>query len=638
MGVTYSVKFVDGCWTALLDAGRTCQIKTGGTPVSSFLPGWHAKYLVDLGLNVHLLELVHDSGQKATWFLDDDCNRLGDQIALLPPIMQNSLMRAFSGSAKAIYDDLLSSAHPSLADNDCWLSLVNESTIRQAVHELADEAWMKCRTVTTGQFGEQAFLRSDGPVIRLNYLDTIFQMDLRDCLELAIRDGFLRCPSPVSGAELRSSHSLVIHEQRIAFRFIEPTYGLAFYLSTTDRPTRFCDLYIPEAQIAFTTHADNGTGRNASRATEYLTHFVSHCDKILSYLQPGSHKPAIVCRGYPGLHIGHQLWNELTAYERLAKNLENNRLPILVIPNAGRGSEAYGPLDRLFPEWAGKVDRSLRTEIETLGEFTYRKGYLLFRPLNHYVTESLSKRLTQYADAATATSTSRSRVENLLAQDCTLVTLGLRVENRTATNLYEMLEQTIARIAQRIPKLAVVIDGHNGRISGDLATPFDSMGQTYSTNPILAELELAIMLRQRFEYTNVQIITVIGNSVLDSLVWIKASKFFVAIWGAGLAKYRWACNKPGLVVSSRRDLAIRHDLHIYDSPEFQQNPAPILHVDPASVTDCPEAPVLFRPNGPPPSSYANFHVDCAKLLPQIDALLEMVGIQHAPEAPERAVA
>jgi len=71
-------------------------------------------------------------------------------------------------------------------------------------------------------------------------------------------------------------------------------------------------------------------------------------------------------------------------------------------------------------------------------------------------------------------------------------------------------------------------------------------------------------------------------------------------------------------------------LHIYDSPEFQENPAPILYMDPAAVTDAPEAPVLFSPSIPTPPFYANFHVDCAQLVPQIDKLLEMSAAQPAP--------
>ena len=216
-----------------------------------------------------------------------------------------------------------------------------------------------------------------------------------------------------------------------------------------------------------------------------------------------------------------------------------------------------------------------------------------------------------------------------------MITLGLRVENRTAANLYDVLEQTIIRLAQKLPKLAIVIDGHNSRLDDDIATAFESFGQGSFPSPVLAELDLVMRLKHRFDYSSIRIINMIGASMFDSIAWVEASLCFVGFWGAGLAKYRWICNKIGLIISSRINLTSRLDLHIYDSPEFQENPAPVLYIDPASVVDCPEAPVLFSPDGPGSPSYANFHVDCATLVPQIDRLLEMAAAQPVPKPLEQ---
>lgn len=423
----------------------------------------------------------------------------------------------------------------------------------------------------------------------------------------------------------------------MAFRFVDSIHNFVFYLSATHHPTKIADLYIPAANIAFTTLPDDARTPSAGLVAEYLTHFVARHQEIVSYLGANRHTPAVVCRGFPGMHIGHQLWNELTAYERLAKSLDRDRLPILVVPNAEHGSEAYGPMDKLFPEWTGKVDRSLRMSTETLGQYVYRKGYFLFRAIDHYVTVNLSDRLIRFALTTPMTSVARARVAELTRAGFTLVTLGLRVENRTAVNLYEVFEQTIIHLAQKIPKLAIVIDGHNGRLDGDITTAFESFGQGDLPSPILTELELATKLRRRFEFTEVKIINAIGSAVVDSIVWTEASLCFVAIWGASLAKYRWACNKVGLVISSHINITSRHDLHIYDSPEFQEHPASILYMDSACVSDRPEAPVLFSPSVPTPPFYANFHVDCTKLIPQIDKLLEMSAARSVPQALEHTL-
>lgn len=607
-------------------------VKLAGSPVVSFLSGWHPTVLVDFGLDVHLLELTHDNGEKATWFLSNDYDHICDRLEALPAQLRERLLKKLRTPIEFIYKHSLSSITFISREDYRLLEYVNEDTIRKVLDLLVESSGFLCKTVMSQFFGVQTVVvQETGQILDLNHLDEIFQVDLREYIDCALQEGFLRCLSPVNGIELRSCQSLVIHEHRMAFRFVDPINELVFYIGMTHHPTRIADLYIPSANAAFTIHPDDARVPDSARAAEYLTHFVTHNHAISEYLQQSRYTPTVVCRGFPGMHIGHQLWNELTAYERFAKGLDRNRLPIVLVPNAERGSEAYGPLDVLFPEWAGKVDRSLRTECETLGRFVYRKGYLLFRPIDEHVTTGLSERLVRHASTTPATAAARTRISELSGQGFTLVVLGLRVENRTAVNLYDVLEQTITHVAQSVPKLAVVVDGHNSRLNGDLATAFNSFGQPSSSSPVLTELELAIKLRQRFEYTGVEIISAVGGSVLDSIVWTAASAFFVAIWGAGLAKYRWACNKIGLVLSSRANLLSRRDLRIYDSPEFQESPSPILYIDPASVTDCPNAPVLFPPVNPVPTSYANFHVDCARLLPQIDSVLDMAGIRSVPK-------
>lgn len=622
--VNRAVKFFGNCWNVQQSDDEMRPIKLAGSPVNSFINGWHPTVVIDFGLNVHLLELTHDSGRQATWFLDNDYNHLTDNIRTLEKELRIALQDRLSEPILQVYYGLLSAPTLSSENSHFVFERINDNTIRDLLSFFVDELLGPCKVIALHEFDVQKIeLQHNCKTVSFVHLNEVFQSDLRELTDQALYEGHISCVSPISGTKVKSNKSLIIHEHRMAYRFIDPDYNFVFYLSMTHHPTKIADLYIPELNVVFTALPDDSRTPHSAVVIEYLTHFVLHSQNIVKYFQDIQHYPAVVCRGYPGMHIGHQLWNELTAYERLATTMDKKRLPIVVVPNADRGSEAYGPIDALFPEWKGKVDRSLQMAFEGLAEFTYRKNLFLFRALDHYVTVKLSKRLVRVAQTIPTTLAARNRIVQVTEQGFTLVTLGLRVENRTAVNFYDVLEQTITRIAQRIPKLAIILDGHNSRLNGDLTTTFDSFGQPSCKNPILTELELAIRLRHHFEHTQIQIISTIGNSVLDSIVWIEASAFFVAVWGAGLAKYRWTCNKIGLVISSRSNLTSRHDLHIYDSPEFQEDPAPILYIDPMAVTDCPDAPVLFSPVNPVPASYANFHVDCVQLIPQIDRLLEM---------------
>ncbi len=546
----HKIVLIEGCWCILHRNKGIGLVKLAGSPVRSFISGWYPKFFVDIGLNVYLLEMAHNNGQGATWLLDEDYNHITDQITALPVAIREVLLDQVREIAKSVYDGLLSNPRLDNGEKVFLSKIINENTIRQFINVIAQDGYFSCNVFESHSFGAQTISLESGRInIDLNHLDTIFQLGLQESVDAALRNGYLSCPSPVNGVELKSYDSIVIHEHRMAFRFVDPSYNFVFYLSATHHPTKIADLYIPAANVAFTPLPDDSRTPNSGLVAEYLTHFVARHEEISSYLRTSQHTPAVVCRGFPGLHIGHQLWNELTAYERLATSLDSDRLPVLVVPNAEYGSEAYGPMDMLFPEWKGKVDRSLLMSFETLGEFVYRKNYFLFRAIDHFVTVRLSERLVQFACTTPETSISRTRAADLTAKGFTLITLGLRVENRTAVNLYEMCEQIITHLAQKISKLAVVIDGHNSRLNGDVTTAYESFGQRELSSPVLVEIELATKLRRHFEFTEVQIINAIGCSVVDSIVWTQASLCFIAIWGASLAKYRWVYNKIGLVIS-----------------------------------------------------------------------------------------
>nr|WP_321986423.1 hypothetical protein [uncultured Lichenicoccus sp.] len=94
----------------------------------------------------------------------------------------------------------------------------------------------------------------------------------------------------------------------------------------------------------------------------------------------------------------------------------------------------------------------------------------------------------------------------------------------------------------------------------------------------------------------------------------------MGFWGAGLAKYRWVCNRPGLVLSNRWNLLHRQDLGIYDQPRYQEGGTALRFVDATCITDDARVPVLFAPIDPVPS-YSNFHVRRAPFMQALDALL-----------------
>jgi hypothetical protein len=89
-----------------------------------------------------------------------------------------------------------------------------------------------------------------------------------------------------------------------------------------------------------------------------------------------------------------------------------------------------------------------------------------------------------------------------------------------------------------------------------------------------------------------RIVNLIGETIAASIFWCNRSEFFVTPWGAGLAKYRWVCNKPGVVTAGPTYLrtAGDHTIHLYDSEEFMDRPTPLLFTAAADAEDVPDAP------------------------------------------------
>ncbi len=202
----------------------------------------------------------------------------------------------------------------------------------------------------------------------------------------------------------------------------------------------------------------------------------------------------------------------------------------------------------------------------------------------------------------------RQRLARFEAEGRTVVLIGLRVENRTLIGLDAFMRDLLDLLSSMVQHCAVVLDGFNSW--------GEQPDQIYHTNeqkaakrlPIEVERELASKIVAAAP-RNVEIIDLIGASVDRSLFWSFNSACFVAIWGAGLAKYRWVANRPGYVLSSAWNLRYRSDLRIYDSPTVMETPTELEFVAPHLVFDQPEAEILNFQSDQAIDSYFNFAVE-----------------------------
>ena len=619
--MTLDVSRRDGVFCVIDRQGQPVPIRLTGQPVRDFLPGWQPRGASDAFPPWTMLDLVHDSGREASWLLTGGMEHWPLSLRQITVEEQAVIAEQAAPAIRQVWQAMLCRPELVRPPELALFDGLNRELVAQIAELGAPRAVGPTRIVdlyreAADPAGYEAS-PADGEPIRLHAVQACLGGNFQDALQDALRDGALACASPVDGRALRSTDSMVLHEHRISYRFVDERHGLVFFVSTTNHFFAKSDLFVPCINTVFVPHNEDKPLERL--AGEFLAHVISDAEPLLAYLADRQRRFALICRGHPTLHMGHQLWNELTALDRLVRTVPAAQLPRVIVPNASEGSEVFAPIDRIFPELEGRVDRGLRSP-ETLGAFVYRQRYCLFRALDEHVTQDLARRIRDASAEEPVPHDDARLAARIEAERLPCVLFGLRVENRTAVDPGAMVADCIEHLRQRLGRVLVVIDGHNARLHHDPVSLYDSFGQGLAEPPIFAELQLVLQLHRRFENTGVEILNLCGASMARSLYWSRRADFFVAVWGAGLAKYRWVCNRPGLVLSNLWNLRHRGDLDIYHAPRYQEAGASIRFIDAAYVTDVPEAPVRFAPGNPVPL-YSNFRVDPGGLRHALEGMI-----------------
>jgi hypothetical protein len=196
----------------------------------------------------------------------------------------------------------------------------------------------------------------------------------------------------------------------------------------------------------------------------------------------------------------------------------------------------------------------------------------------------------------------RSFCARLKERGFSVIILGLRVENRTVANPFDFFQEVIFRLRDILGKVALVVDGHDAISGGSDAGVYRSHAENTATSSILGvENQIVDGIREAFRNTeDLEIISTVGASMSRTLFWCSESKLFVTPWGAGLAKYRWVINSPGLVVAGRRFLqsAGEDTVHLYDSRKFMESPTPLTFFSIDDVEDDPDSPTVIALKDP----------------------------------------
>lgn len=451
--------------------------------------------------------------------------------------------------------------------------------------------------------------------LRMQGLHALFDPGLlqREQIRL-LRDGAMELPSPVDGRPMRCEKAFVVNAELTAYRLHDPRWGLTSYVLAGEIFFRTQAVYIPDANLVLCADPEAFAAQWPELASSFYRHIVRHGRTLFAYLAASDTKPLHVWRGRNALHLGHLLWNDLSGIAHLVQSLPTASMPPFLLCDSGSAPEMYGPLDRIFPELAGKVLRR-QEPLVTLIDTLYEMNVCAFRSSSMTVTANLRTRILADMPARIA--------------DAPVILFGLRTENRTLDQLAEFCRFLVTHLATTIGRAVLVVDGHNARQDGN--GMIWSHGELQApVSPVEVERELLGVMHEAARGTAVRIVDTLGQPVAESVAWCRAASFFVSFWGAGLAKYRWLCNTPGVVMTNRWNLANLNDLSIYSDPRYMDDPTEMLFVAAEAVRDLPDSPLLIRHEAAFVPSLCNFSVDLAAVGAAIDEMVRTRLVAPVP--------
>lgn len=633
----------DGAYHLRLAGGSTAPLYDApGSPVRGFLEGWSPSAF-HLGIGpVRLLAFTGPDGARACWLLDQDNVRLGDSLTDLPSDLAGAFLATACPLLQQLVREVMLRPRPRSAVLEAVdaLLLLSQLICEQAVEAIGDDLVLRPRMALVEELPPTVSIETpDGNQTEVGIDRLLIQsglaVTLQDRLVASTRDGILTWPSPVNGRPLQVQGCLYLDDFRLAYRFADTIHGLVFYVIASDHLCRALGLYFPTGNLLVVkdewsrhltdVYFPNGVGRWIAG------HCAAWARELVPYLARGVQGTASIMRGPAGAHLGHQLWNELTGMETLLTHAAGSFIPEWIVAGAGNGVEFWGPIERLFPELEGRVNRTLADDFR-IATYLYLKGLCAARITGERISAELRRRLQASVDVR-MTHQRLHALRNQAADapggrmpgelPAPVILLGLRVENRTLTDLAGFCVRLARLIADTWPGAVLVLDGHNSREGGTglHGSRIMSHGEVLAAHtPVSIEQAIAAQVRAASAGLPIHIEDTLDQPIAASLAWSMLSDCFISVWGASLAKFRWVCNKPGLAVSSRANLLHRDDLHIYDLPRYMEDPTQLLMADPASVTDEPGAPRLV-PVALDNPFFANFRVDEDRLFDQFRAFV-----------------
>lgn len=565
--------------------------------------GWTPSFVIRVSGSLNILVLRYSTSKDAVWYFDDTGNYLSNTVHSLA-----------SKSATALADT--------------WLSILNYY-FSSVFFNLENKCSFCEHMARKSQFFSDVLRMADyavGSETGTAQPKTVRRhADLRKLLFSAGRDtqdSYIRekdreniVKIDVGTAQYVGTHSIVVSDSLVVYptRLTNNDFVLIFESGHYNGRSM---LYDSQSPAFHTRGGKTVSAENVRMMKLLLSHCADHYPEIIAYFNQPTRATAGIIRN---THLGHNLWNDLTAVHRLENNALITALDqILAYP--GGKSELWISVDEFLPTLRPEVVRSLHNQKDLISH-VYQNRLFLVRLGDVRIYSEIAERIIRK-------SLSRSVNVPPKERDELRVVFGLRMENRTWTNQKEGLVEVAKYLSARTSKLTIVVDGHD--VVSNTGEVLPSHLEKQDHNIVSMEKELVRYLSRALREPNVEIVDAVAMSLDETIAWLVSSDFFIAPWGAGLAKYKWVCNLPGVVFTSRWNMEHNQDLDIYDSPKYRENAKHSVYVESSAITDEGQGGNVFTPpDNKPPESRASFHVNIDGVKHALNELMSDIGWETA---------
>ena len=601
----------------IIDAGRLPTLN----------PGWRIADACTLFAPIVVLELVDEQGHEGVWYADCNGAYLGnDALQLVGPL--RTYLQARCAAMFAELWDCVIIAPTQAPDGDLALFLSCPASMRIDLLNFhlscgdepppASHRWVLTEPPPPAM--SYTVATSTGRVVLdPDHTAAACMTFLRSELFRLVDVGSMIWPSPVDGRRIETAgRALYLDDACFAYQVHDDRHDLTFYVFAMAGFFRTFALYFPAADLVVAMDQGQMAGADIYTRTArplLLRHVATFGTDLVQALvqEPGEIVHAF--RGYAAIHLGHFVWQDLSGVSYLVDAFPPDRLPRFLVFDSQHHPEIYGPIDEIFPELDGKVERIDHSLNEHVRAF-YRACMRVIKSTGISVPAQVGRRIVA---ALRQSARWRQPVARAAAAHASgpVILLGLRIGNRTIEDMEGFVRRLIRMLIAEVGRVTVVIDGHNSAGDAPGAT-YASFGDTLTGGSTFMqrELEIAEALVGEFAGSPASIVSTIERPIQESVIWCSEADLFVAPWGAALAKYRWVCNTPGLTTIGRWNLEHRHDVAIYHHPGAMEQPTPLLFNAVEAAED------VAGPNASESEhSRSNYRLDEAPVFAQIRGLV-----------------